>query len=243
MGSRHTLLTSVLLGALLVGAAVAPAGATQTDGAPEPSLTVDLAADGDARVTLVSTFDLDDESERAAFDKLRTNETARAAYEARQTDRWVAVAGATENRTGREMSVTNSSLSLSRTDSTGVATFSLSWEGLAAVENGMLTLDEPFASGFDPDRRFVVVLPESYELDSVSPGPANGSDGRLVYEADADLDGLSVVASSTRVTGGTPADSPTPTSLGTSGGNGPGFGIVGALAALAAAGLLAGRRG
>lgn len=243
MGTRHTLLTSVVLGALLVGAAVAPAGATQTTDAPAPSLTVDLADDGDARVTLVSTFDLDDGSERAAFDELRTNETARSAYEARQTDRWAAVANATANRTGREMAVENGSLSLSRTDSTGVATFSLTWAHLATVDDGMLTLDEPFASGFEPDRRFVVVLPERYELDSVSPGPTNSSDGRLVYEADAELNGLSVVASSTTASTGTPVDSPTPTAVGTSGGNGPGFGVVGALAALAAAGLLAGRRG
>ena len=242
METRHTLLTTVALSVLLVGAAVAPAGATQTTDASDPSLTVDLAADGDARVTLVSTFDLDDGSEQAAFDELRTNETARGAYEARQTDRWAAVANSTANRTGREMSVSNGSLSLSRTDSTGVATFSLTWAGLATVDNGMLTLDEPFASGFDPDRQFVVVLPERYELDSVSPGPTNSSDGRLVYEADAELDGLSVVASSTAVSDGTPVDSPTPSAVGTSAGSGPGFGVGGALAALAAAGLLAGRR-
>lgn len=242
MTGRRTLLTSVALGALLVGAAVAPVGAAQTDDAPEPSLTVDLAADGDARVTLVSTFDLDDGSEQAAFDELRTNETARSAYESRYTDRWSAVASETENRTGRAMAVTNGSLALSRTNSTGVATFSLTWAQLATAEDGVLTLDEPFASGFETDRRFVVVFPESYQLESVSPGPANSSDGRLVYAADAELDGLSVVAMSTVAASGTPAASPTATSVGTTGGSGPGFGVVGALAALAGVGLLAGRR-
>ncbi|WP_324665074.1 DUF7345 domain-containing protein [Haloarcula sediminis] len=244
MRARHTLLTSVALGALLVTAAVAPAGATQTaDAPPEPSLTVALDADGDARVTLVSTFDLTDESQQVAFDDLRTNETARDAYRARYTDRWASVANETANRTGREMAVTNSSLALSRTNSTGVAAFSLTWEGLATVEDGLVTLDEPFASGFDPDRQFVVVPPEEYQLESVSPGPAISSDSRLVYAADADLDGLSVVASTTTAPAGTPAPSPTATSVGTTGGSGPGVGAIGALVALAAAGLLAGRRG
>jgi len=241
MQAKHTLLTSVVLAALLVGAAVAPAGAAQTDDAPERSLTVALDADGDARVTLVSTFDLTDESAQAAFDELRTNETARSAYQARYTDRWSGAASTTENRTGREMAVTNSSLTLSRTNSTGLATFSLTWEQLAVAEDGVLTLDEPFASGFEPDRRFVVVLPERYQVTSVSPGPADSSDGRLAYAADAELDGLSVVANSVMTADGTPA--PSPTADGSSGGSGPGFGVVGALAALAAAGLLVGRRG
>jgi PGF-CTERM protein len=249
MTGSHTLLMSVLLGALLVGAVVAPAGATQTEEAPGPSMTVDLAADGDARVTLVSTFDLDDESEQAAFEALQTNETARSAYEARQTDRWQAVADATANRTGREMTVTNSSLALSQSNTTGVATFSVTWEALAAAENGMLTLDEPFASGFSPDRRLVVVLPENYQLESISPGPSNTTDTGLVYDAGSDLNGFSMVATSTAGVNVTPdaASSATPVSdrtpVTTTGGSGPGFGAVGALAALAAAALLAGRRG
>jgi len=42
MQARNTLLTSVVLVALLVVGAVAPAGAAQTDDAPESSTTVDL---------------------------------------------------------------------------------------------------------------------------------------------------------------------------------------------------------
>ncbi|MFC6756678.1 MULTISPECIES: DUF7345 domain-containing protein [Haloarcula] len=248
MRVRQTLLTSVVLAAVLVGAAVAPAGAVQTGDAPEESLTVDLATDGDAAITVVSTFDLDEESEQAAFEELQTNETARSVYEARQSSRWASVADSTENRTDREMAVTDSSLSLSKSDSTGVATFSVTWEGLAAAEDGMLTLDEPFASGFEPDRQFVVVLPGEYNLESVSPGPSNTTDGRVVYDADADLNGFSMVATSTTgpavtpdgETSVTPASDRTPVT--TTDGNGPGFGAVGALIALFATALLARRR-
>jgi len=242
MTGRHTLLTSVVLSALLVGAVAGPAGAAQTDAPPEPSWTVGLAADGDARVTLVSTYDLEDESEQAAFDELRSNETVRTAYAERQTARWQSVAANTSARTGREMSVDNASLSLSRTNATGVATFSVTWTKLAAAEDGMLTFGEPFASGEELDRPLIVEFPEGYQVTSVSPGPANSSDGRLVYAAGSDPDGLSVVANSVTAPTGTPAPSPTATQVGTSGGSGPGVGAVGALVALVAAGLLAGRR-
>ncbi|MDS0260200.1 PGF-CTERM sorting domain-containing protein [Haloarcula sp. S1CR25-12] len=242
MQARHALATTALLGALLVGVAVAPAGAAQTADPPGSSFTVVLAANGDAQVTLVSTFDLDDESEAAAFDDLRTNQTARDAFSDRYTDDWRTVANNTEARTGREMAVTNSSLALSRTESTGVATYSVTWEGLAAAGDGMLTLHEPFASNYTTDREFVVVLPEGYTLESVSPGPTNTADGELVYQSGSNLDGLSIVATASTAANGTATPSSTPTSVATTGGSGPGVGAVGALAAVFAVALLARRR-
>lgn len=223
MSGTRTTLTSVAVTALLLGAAVGPAAATQ---AVSPSMTVDLAADGDAEITVVSTFDLESDDQQAAFDELRTNETARTAYLDRFSDRWAGVATATEARTGREMSISDASLELSRESSTGVATFTVTWEHLAAVEDGALTLSEPFASEFTPDRQFTVVVPEGYELSSATPEPSSESDGRLVYEAGASFDGFSVVAEESAQTGG----------------SGPGFGVAVALIALLAGALIAYRR-
>lgn len=237
----HAVLAAVVL---LVGVAAVPAGGAQTADPPEPSMTVDLADDGDARVTVVSTFDFANESERAGFDALGRNETARSAYLARWTDKWRRLAVAAENRTEREMTVTNGSLALSRTNATGVASVSVTWTGLAAAQDGVLTLDEPFASDYTPDRRFVVVLPERYQLTSVSPGPSNASDGRLVYEPGTSLDGLSVAAATTPTPGNAASTvrrtaDPVPTT----GGTGPGFGVTAGLAGLLAAALVARRRG
>jgi PGF-CTERM protein len=244
MGGRHTLLTATVLTALLTTAAVAPAAAQSTS----PSLTVDLAADGDAEIRLVSTYELDDDSEQAAFDELRTNETTRGAYTDRFADRWASVANATENRTGREMSTHDASLNLSRTNSTGIATFTIAWDGLAAVDGDTVTLSEPFASGYTPDRQFTVVLPEGYELTTAAPEPSSSSGGELVYDADTSLDGFEVTAESTAPEGtSTPlslsTNSPVDGAETTTGGSGPGFGAVGAVLALVATALLAHRRG
>jgi len=224
MTGPRSVLASLAVTALLIGAAVGPAAATQ---AVSPSMTVDLATDGDAKVTVVSTFDLESDDQQAAFDELRNNETARAAYVDQFSNRWTGVAAATEARTGREMAISDASLKLSREVSTGVATFSVTWENLAAAEDGTLTLSEPFASEFTPDREFTVVLPDGYERASATPEPSSESDGRLVYETGASLDGFSVVAEESGPTGG----------------SGPGFGVAGALIALLAATLIAHRRG
>jgi PGF-CTERM protein len=224
MRAGRTLLTGLALAVVLVGAAVTPAAATQET---SPSLTVELQADGDADVTVVSTFDLDSDDEQAAFDELRNNETAREAYTARFEDRWRTVAANTADETGREMTVSDASLELTRDGSTGVATFTVTWTDLAAVEGDTLTLSAPFDDEFTPDRRFVVVLPDGYELTSSTPD--RSADGRLVYEAGTDFDGFTVVAEA--------SDSTTAT-----GGSGPGFGVAAAILGLLAAALLV-RRG
>ena len=242
MRAGRTLLTGLTLAVVLVSATVTPAAATQTT---SPSLTVDLRADGDAEVTVVSTFYLEGDDERAAFDALRNNETAREAYTARFADRWRAVAANTADETGRAMSVSDASLALTREGSTGVATVTITWTNLAAAEDGTVRLTEPFTSGFEPDRRVVVVLPEEYDLRRASGEPTSRSDGRIVYDTDARFDTFAVVADGPSVETETPlslsVDSPEGEST-TTGGSGPGFGVVAALAGALAAALL-GRRG
>ena len=215
-GSRT--LVAVAVTALLCAGLVAPAAA-----ATGPSLTVALADDGSAEVTVVSTYDLGSESEQQAFDDLRTNETLQSVYTGRLRDRWQGLVRATEATTGREMALTDVSLSLSRDGSTGVATVTAAWDGLAATSDGRLTLSAPFTDEYTPDRRFVVVLPDGYAASSVTPEPDSSSGGRLEYAAGTDLSGFELVAEPSASIGG----------------SGPGFGALAALAAVAAAALVA----
>jgi len=123
-------LTALALATLLLIGSAEPVAASH---GPEPSFVVDLQADGDATVTITYTYDLDDESEQAAFEELQTNDTATAAFEQRFQNRLANVAAATENRTGREMSVQSASAELTSASSTGVVELSAQWHGLGAT--------------------------------------------------------------------------------------------------------------
>jgi PGF-CTERM protein len=193
-------------------------------------MTVSLAADGSADIIVVSTFDLESDDEQSAFDTLQNNETARSAYTARFRDRWSAVANSTQRQTARQMAITDTSLDLSREGSTGVATLRVRWDSLATVADGTLTLSEPFASEFSPDRQFSVVLPDGYAVDTVDPEPMTQSSSQVTYDAGTSLSGFELVAQQQQ------------TDTQTTGDGGPGFGVIGALAALFAVGLLASRR-
>lgn len=210
-----------MLGVLLILAAVTVAS-TPAAAATEPQeeFTVALHEDGSATVTLRLTFDLSTESERKAFRELRDNETARNQFRDAFAERLRGVVASAENDTGREMTVTDAAATVRSTDDTGVVELSATWTNLAATDGDRLVLTEPFASGFAPDRPFVVRAPDGYALSTAEPAPESNEDGTARWSANATLDGFRAVAAPSDAAAGT-------------GGSGPGFGVGAALAALA----------
>ena len=231
---------AAVVGFVLVSTVTPVAGATAGE-SPERSFVVDLAADGSATVTMTSTFDLTTANESEAFAELQNDQQARERFRTSFSERMGGVAADAANETGREMSITDSSIDVRTVGDTGVVELSVTWDGLAAVEGDTLTVTEPVASGFEPDRAFRLSVPDDYAVTSVSLEADGSADGTVTWEAGTSLDGFSVTAEETAdaTTESVTADtSPT----GTSGGDGPGFGVGLAVTALLGAGFLAARR-
>jgi hypothetical protein len=93
------------------------------------------------------------------------------------------------------MSVTDVDIAFETDGGTGMVRLTATWEGLAATDGDRLTVAEPFASGFEPERTFVVDVPEGYAVDGAAPEPDERTDGRLVWTAGSDLSGFEVTAS------------------------------------------------
>lgn len=218
--------------AVVLSVVVAPATAdASTAEETTPSLVVDLHEDGSATVTLVQTYDLETDDERAAFESLQDDEGAREEAKTRFADRMSDVAADAAEATGREMSVSDPSIDLRTTDGVGVVELSVTWSNLAADQDGRLVVTEPFASGFEPDRQFAVVGPDGYELDGATPAPDESGETSATWGAGTDLRGFEVAFAPAGDGGtGTEADEGI-----------PGFGVPAALVALAAIALLARR--
>jgi PGF-CTERM protein len=88
------------------------------------------------------------------------------------------------------------------------------------------------------DRPVTIVLPDGYELASAQPQPSN-DDGTLTYDAGTEFDGFEVVAERPTGSGTDAGTDGERTDTETTGGSAPGFGVIAALVALAAVGLLA----
>lgn len=228
-GERVARLAAVAFAALLVGSAVATVGAASTtDVRPQPgdsesAFVVSLEESGDATVTVTVGFDLTDQADRAAFESLRANETKQNQLEARTERRLRAVVTETANATDREMAIANADVSFETVDGgdRGLVSVSARWQGFAATEDGRLTIEEPFASGFTADQPVVLDLPDGYALAQSTPDPSARADGHVRWDTNASLEGYDAVIA--------PADQ-------TQGGSGeslPGFGLGAATVAIA----------
>lgn len=236
-----TLASAALVGAVGVVGASTPAAASTTD-EPSAALIVDLEADGDATVIVTQSFDLADDADRDAFEALRTNETKRDRLERRTATRFERVADRANDETDRTMRIDGAEATFETTagGDRGRVAVAVTWRNLAAAEGDALRLDEPFASGFAPDRAFVVRLPEGYALEGATPEPATADGDRIAWTAGATLDGYAVTLSPSGGDGAG-SDASDPPGDGSSGGDElPGFGLGAALSAIL--GVLAARR-
>lgn len=217
--------------AAAVAIAVAFAGSTGIAGATdaaqqpaEPALVVDLEQDGDATVTLVATYDLDDEAERDGFDQLRTDADARESAAQRFADRLAPVADEAGEAAGREMSVAADGTDVERDGDTGIVRIRATWTNLAGQDGDGLTLVEPFASGYSGDRSLTVVAPEGYALADAAPDPDTVDGQTTTWTSQTSFDGFAATYE--------PADADEL----------PGFGILAAVAAALAGLCIAARR-
>lgn len=223
MRQRARALTALVLVLSLLVPAV-PAAA-QSD-APTESLTVSLDGDGSARVSIRLTYDLREDDRQAAFESLREDAVSRERRVRAFGDRIAGVADAIAAETERETAVSDVDVEFRTVDRVGVVKLAATVDGFAAApESGArVRVTTQFAGGYVTDRPLVVVPPEGYERTTATPAPDATSDGRLRWDADRDLSGFEATFAERSATGA------------------PGFGLLGAVAALALAAALATRR-
>ncbi|MEF8862503.1 MAG: hypothetical protein V5A29_16170 [Haloarculaceae archaeon] len=237
-----TLVVAFLFVGLVGGTAAGTASGVEPD---RVVMDVAVEADGDARWRVAYRFRLSDENASAAFEELKASvEQNASAYRERLAARMERTVRAAENETGREMAVTDANVDLSTSDggSTGVVKLSVTYERLAAVEDGRLTVTEPFASGFETDYRFTLRGPDGYRLTSVAPEPASRDDGRATWSAGSNLSGFEATLTSESGTTATVSDGSDGAVTGETTGDassrdGAGFGLLVAILAIVAMGL------
>lgn len=248
------LLAGVVLGGYVIAGSIS--GSATPHPADEPGFIVELTEDGDATVVVTYTFDLDNDARAQAFEELRDSETEREEFRQRFESRMQDVAVAASVATDREMSLSDAEIAIERVEETGIVRLSVTWSGLAGGSDDSLVVTEPFASGFTPDRPVSVVLPDSYEVTTATPAPAEQAAGQLTWATGTDLDGFELVVSpeasdeddeAVDSEGDNGADEAADGTLADEddGGvddSGPGFGFVGAVVGLLATLLTLSRR-
>lgn len=190
-----------LVAGLLVGASTGVAGvagdpfAQQEEIDPDDVLiTADVDAGGDAVWTIEYRVRLSTSDEEQAFEGFRTDlEANPEAYTDRFRGRMETTVGAAANTTGREMSVSNVSVTADRREipqEYGVVTYRFRWGGFATVEDGRIAVGDAIDGMFlDEESSLILSWPDSHELDEASPAPAETRDGSVVWVGPVDFAG------------------------------------------------------
>lgn len=228
MRGRTRALTAALVVVSLLAAA---APATAQGDAPEEALVVSLSEGGSAEVLLGLTYDLTDDDRRAAFDSLRADAAARERRARSFGDRLRGVAAAIAAERGRSTAVENVSADLWTVDRTGVVELGARVDGFAATPGDRVRVTSPFAGGVVTDRPLVLRGPDGFARTAAAPEADAATDDRLRWDTNRDLSGFAVTFAAQEE------------GASDSGASAPGFGAVGAVAALVTAGVVAGRAG
>lgn len=172
--TRRRRLVVMLLTVTLAGSVAVVGTASAED------INVHLNEDGDARMVVEMSYDLEDDSDREAFVSLEqdegTQETLLAEYVAGLED----VASAASNETGRDMTIENSSVGVEENGDVGTVRFTVDWVALAEVGGGSVRVTEPFSSGFDTDT-MRIEAPEGYVVDTAEPSPNSSTEASATW--------------------------------------------------------------
>lgn len=193
---RGLLAVAVVIALCGVGLALAGSAAGTHEQPDRTVFAVLLEADGDAEVVSVTSYDLGDDEEREAYESLRDDGTEQAD----RRDAFVAEieeqAARSAEATGREMRVHGAEVrtyedETEEGDEYGRFEIRVRWDGLAAVDGESVVVTEPFAGGYEPDRRIAVHGPDGYVRDAVRPEPEfAGRDSGMWNPEAVDLEGF-----------------------------------------------------
>lgn len=179
-------LVAVLVVAVLLAVTVVPVAAVHTTG---HSFTVQLAENGDATVVVEDRYNLSNDTERATFEAIATNETRQQAHRDRVDRRLDRGASLAANATGRDVQSGEVSLNVTETDREGIVRVTGSWTAIAAVNTkfNIIELRQPFQSGFEVNRTLVVLGPDEYVRASSRPAPSRALKSSAYWAADTDF--------------------------------------------------------
>lgn len=186
-----TLLSVVLLlcSPLTATATVSP---TQNVSPDDILMRVAVDGSGDAHWTIEYRTHLDSDETRNAFTSLQDDVEANPdKYEDQLAERMNTTLTTAEDRTGRNMSITNVTVETEITrfpQSYGVVRYEFDWHGFADTantsENRIISIGDSLSEFYvNSDMRLVISWPKIYDVQSITPNPdSQRADNEVVWE-------------------------------------------------------------
>jgi len=172
--ARFALPAAVALVVLAAVLAATPAPAVASSVEHTATFTFDVRADGSARVTVTTRYDLANQSDRKAFDQLAQEHESGSGSPLSMDPFRRAVTRASE-ATGRPMRVQDVVRTANRANGTGRLDLSFTWTNFSNVSDGRLYVGDAFRTpsgtwlpGLSDGQALVISFPPGYSPQSIS---------------------------------------------------------------------------
>jgi hypothetical protein len=168
-------------------------GSLQSGDVETDAVVLQAAVDGEGNAawTINYRVRLDDENTSAAFESLQADiRNNTSDYRGQFAARMQKTVAAAENATGREMRLSNVTVSTRTTldGQYGVISYGFRWEGFAATDGDRIRVGDALAGLFlDADTKLVFSWPERFELQRVDPQPDSRDDRSVTWEGPVDF--------------------------------------------------------
>ena len=172
---RTALVVSLVVLLLVPSMAATPVGAApQHD---ETVIEIQIQSNGDAVWTVSMRYNLTDENETAAFERIRSEYEAGTTDAGPSADLFREAAAQVAAESGREMEITSvsrsSSLEVQNDTQVGVLELSFRWTHFATVEDEQISVRTAFTGGWfgdlSADQTLSIEPPSGYRVQTASP--------------------------------------------------------------------------
>ncbi|MFW6382474.1 MAG: helix-turn-helix transcriptional regulator [Haloferacaceae archaeon] len=145
---------------------------------PETTFVIDLRPDRSADWTVIVTYDLDEESDRAAFDDLAADYENGNASVGPSVSLYENLAALAAERTDREMAIESVDHDASRRDGEGTLQLSFTWTAFLAEDDDELAFGDaletpegdPWLTSLGADQELQINTPPGYSITSANVG-------------------------------------------------------------------------
>ncbi|MFT4884840.1 MAG: putative membrane protein [Natronomonas sp.] len=195
-GSVAALVAFVVLVGAVAGTGVTTGSTAGSSSAPalqedinpdDVLMEVAVEEDGDAAWRIEYRMELDTDEDEQAFEDLQSDiESEPGPYVERFHNRMNATADSAANATGREMAITNVTVSATREElpqERGVVAYTFRWSNFAATDGDRLVVGDAIDGLFlDENTSLLVSWPDEYALVDASPSPTDTRDNAVSYD-------------------------------------------------------------
>jgi hypothetical protein len=155
-------------------------------------MSITVEEDGDAAWSIEYRTRLETDDDETAFEDLRDDiEADPTPYAERFRDRMNGTAASASNATGREMAITEMSVSAKKQQlpqQYGVLTYTFRWSNFAAVDGDRLLVGDAIGGLFlDEETALLISWSQNYERIDISPSPTETRSDAVIYQGPTDF--------------------------------------------------------